>query len=290
MPRASVRLCTSQVLGLILAISKNLLSRVLVGIIAIPVIIYISLYGGLPIVVFASMVSLIGSYELSYLLSKSGRFVKYLLPLPVAIVTFLFSYQQFQIGLLVVIITALIMALVAVFSNNVQTLKNSLVNSIFAMIYPGVLLAAIPLLSHFDPDGGKWLVAMFIIIWCADTAAYFGGRATGKRKLASEVSPGKTVEGLWWGFLGALLSAVVICFTFLPPSELTFLLPVSIIISGIGVVGDLFESSLKRAVDVKDSSRIIPGHGGVLDRFDSVLFAAPLLYIFLRLRDLMAGI
>ncbi len=275
---------------MILAISKNLLSRVLVGIVAIPVVIYISLFGGLPIVIFAALVSLMGGYELTYILSYSNRVVRYFLPAAVGIITFIFSHQQYQLGLLVIVLTAFITALVAVFSNNVQTLKNTLVNYIFAMIYPGVLIASIPLLSHYSPNGGKWLVAMFIIIWCADTAAYFGGRATGKRKLASEVSPGKTVEGLWWGFWGALFSAAVICFTFLSPSELTFLLPVSIIISGIGVVGDLFESSLKRAAGVKDSSRIIPGHGGVLDRFDSVLFAAPSLYILLRLRDLIAGI
>jgi len=108
----------------------------------------------------------------------------------------------------------------------------------------------------------------------------------GKRKLSPAISPGKTFEGLWWGFAGAVLSALVIKFTFLNNANLYFIVFVSVILSGIGVIGDLFESSLKRNAGIKDSSTLIPGHGGVLDRFDSVLFAAPTLYLLLGLRDL----
>jgi phosphatidate cytidylyltransferase len=109
---------------------------------------------------------------------------------------------------------------------------------------------------------------------------------TGKHKLSPNISPGKTIEGLFWGLGGAALSAVIIKFTFMKDVDLAFIILVSIILSGIGVVGDLFESSLKRTAGIKDSSTLIPGHGGILDRFDSILFAAPALYMLLNLRDL----
>lgn len=125
---------------------------------------------------------------------------------------------------------------------------------------------------------GRWLLFAFLLVWAADTGAYFAGRRFGRHKLAPSISPGKTWEGVAGGLLltiaaGAL--AVVVL-----PAEMTpawFLLIA--LVFAVSVVGDLFESLLKRQAGVKDSGTLLPGHGGVLDRLDSLLAAAPMLIV-----------
>jgi phosphatidate cytidylyltransferase len=170
---------------------------------------------------------------------------------------------------------------------DIKWLKNSAVGMVFCLFYCGLLPSFIPLIYEYNPDGNKWLVSLFFIIWSYDTAAYFGGKATGKARLAPSISPGKTVEGLFWGFAGTIPMAVVLGLTLLSGQSMVLIISASIIISAAGIAGDLLESALKRSAGVKDSSSLIPGHGGILDRFDSILFAAPALYIILLLRDLI---
>jgi phosphatidate cytidylyltransferase len=114
-----------------------------------------------------------------------------------------------------------------------------------------------------------------------DSAAYFGGRAMGRHKLFERVSPKKTWEGAVWGLIGALGTAVVAKYTILPYLTLAESLVMGGIIGIFGQLGDLIESLLKRDAGVKDSSNLLPGHGGILDRFDSLLLVSPLLYIYL---------
>ncbi|WP_299890040.1 phosphatidate cytidylyltransferase [uncultured Lacinutrix sp.] len=128
----------------------------------------------------------------------------------------------------------------------------------------------------------KLLLGSFIIVWVNDTFAYLVGKNFGKQKLFPSISPKKTVEG----FLGGLLFACIASyFIFTYTETLTFnnWLILSVIISFIGTIGDLIESKFKRQAGVKDSGVIMPGHGGLLDRFDSVIFAAPFIYLFLRI-------
>jgi phosphatidate cytidylyltransferase len=121
--------------------------------------------------------------------------------------------------------------------------------------------------------GGQMVMYALLIVWLADSGAYFAGRAFGQRKLAPQVSPGKTWAGLWGGFAAcALLALAVALFKHLP---LLPLLAVTLVAGLFSVVGDLTESLCKRFAGVKDSGSLIPGHGGVLDRFDSLLAAVP---------------
>ena len=126
-----------------------------------------------------------------------------------------------------------------------------------------------------------------LIVWLADSGAYFAGRALGVRKLAPAVSPGKTWAGLWGGLLAcALLAALTARVTEVP---LQALLPVTLVAGLFSVVGDLTESLCKRFAGLKDSGSLIPGHGGVLDRFDSLLAAAPLLMLGIQLLPVLQG-
>lgn len=127
--------------------------------------------------------------------------------------------------------------------------------------------------------GLQWLLFGLIITWATDTFAYFIGLKFGKSKLAPAISPKKTIEGACGGIVGALLIGIIYAMMFEYPIMQISLL--SLGLSVIGQIGDLVESALKRERAVKDSGNILPGHGGILDRFDSLLFVIPTLYLIL---------
>ncbi|MEM7358714.1 MAG: phosphatidate cytidylyltransferase [Pseudomonadota bacterium] len=127
-------------------------------------------------------------------------------------------------------------------------------------------------------NGPLWILCFMVCVWAADIGAYFVGRRFGKTKLAPTVSPGKTVEGLLGGVAFALLLYVPILMMYFSTTAALLLLLTVIITVLISVVGDLFESKMKRHVNLKDSSQILPGHGGVLDRIDSLLSGAPFFF------------
>jgi len=133
----------------------------------------------------------------------------------------------------------------------------------------------------FAPQLSKHLLAFFfLVIFGSDSAAYYGGRTFGRHKLAPSVSPGKTWEGAVAGMLASLLLAAAAHYWFFPELPLRFALPLAAVMNVVGVLGDLTESALKRSAGAKDTAQILPGHGGVLDRIDSLLFNAPVIYYF----------
>ncbi len=126
--------------------------------------------------------------------------------------------------------------------------------------------------------GGFWITFLFVLVWGADTGAYFAGRALGRRKLAPLVSPGKSWEGVAGGLIAATVSGLLLLALFRVPAPGLLPLVVLILLTvAVSVVGDLFESMLKRRRGIKDSGNMLPGHGGILDRIDSLTAAAPLL-------------
>jgi len=133
-------------------------------------------------------------------------------------------------------------------------------------------------------DGKQWFVFLYFIIWASDIGAYAIGLPFGKRRLFEKVSPKKSIEG----FLGALVASAgmaLLCRVwFMPPLGMGEAVLIALLLAVVGTIGDLAESLLKRATGVKDSGGLIPGHGGILDRMDSMLFAAPVLYYYLRMR------
>lgn len=136
-------------------------------------------------------------------------------------------------------------------------------------------------LDQIDRWGGLTIAAILATIWVCDTAAYFGGLTLGRHKLFERVSPKKTWEGAVFGFVFAIAAMLLAQQMFLEYLSIVDAIVIGSIIGVFGQAGDLIESRLKRDAEVKDSSAIIPGHGGVYDRFDSLVFVAPILYLYI---------
>ena len=152
--------------------------------------------------------------------------------------------------------------------------------SLFPAIYLGVPIGALIVIR--DAGGPEGLFLLMLTVVVSDSAQYYSGRAFGRRPLAPRVSPKKTIEGAIGGFVfGAALMAILGEW-WLPQLDLAGRVMLGLVVVALGIVGDLFESMLKRSAGVKDSSTLIPGHGGILDRIDALLFAAPVYYIVLR--------
>jgi phosphatidate cytidylyltransferase len=167
------------------------------------------------------------------------------------------------------------------FSATVPSAALTLVGS----AYLGSLGGAAAALRVLPPEGdGAWRVVLLLaIVMVADTAAFFVGNAAGRRKLAPAISPGKTVEGALGGLAGGVAAAAAVRALGLPSVPLGHALLLGLGVAALGIVGDLVESLLKRWAGVKDSGTLFPGHGGMLDRLDSVLFGAPALYYYFAL-------
>lgn len=129
--------------------------------------------------------------------------------------------------------------------------------------------------------GPQLLSLFFLVIAAGDSGAYYVGRSLGKHKLAPKISPGKTIQGSIGGILGSILSATLCRYLFYPDLPLHHALGLGLVFNIVGQAGDLFESMLKRGSGAKDAASIIPGHGGLLDRLDSIVFNAPILYYYL---------
>ncbi|MGE3465403.1 MAG: phosphatidate cytidylyltransferase [Pyrinomonadaceae bacterium] len=151
------------------------------------------------------------------------------------------------------------------------------------VVFLGGFLVAMRVGFENRPNLSSHLLAyFFLVIFASDIGAYFAGRALGKHKLAPTISPGKTVEGLIGGILAAAGGAALATFWFFPDLPYEFSIPLAIVLAIVGVLGDLCESAIKRGAGAKDAASILPGHGGFLDRLDSLLFGAPILYYFAR--------
>lgn len=153
-----------------------------------------------------------------------------------------------------------------------------IVGLIYCGVFPGLAVRTL-----FFEQGHIWLFGLMAIVFSGDTFAYLVGRQFGKNKLLEVVSPKKTIEGAFGGLLGSAIAGVILGYFFLTHVPLWVMIILAVTTGLFAQVGDLYESLLKRVADVKDSGTIMPGHGGILDRLDGVLFAAPVYYVLVRL-------
>ena len=153
----------------------------------------------------------------------------------------------------------------------------ALVGVFYVGLFPGFAISLLGL-----SDGVVLFFGLLAIVFAGDTFAYFFGRFLGRRKLLESVSPKKTIEGALGGLIGSAIVGFCLQHFFIPELPLAQMIMIAVVSGAFAQVGDLFESLIKRLADVKDSGRIMPGHGGFLDRLDGVLFAAPVFAVLLR--------
>ena len=191
-----------------------------------------------------------------------------------------FLYQQ-QFPLLLVLSLIVILAGNFFLFSITDIKKSATENAVILMgfLYVPLLLGHIILL-RVAPHGIKWIFLLLFIVMLGDTGAYFVGCSLGRRKLYPLVSPNKSMEGALGGLVGSIGGALLVKYTFFSELTLFDALASAILLGILGQLGDLFESLLKRSFGVKDSGAIIPGHGGILDRLDSILFAVPAAYYY----------
>jgi phosphatidate cytidylyltransferase len=262
------------------------MARVLTAIVFLPILI-VALWYGSPIwfSAIAAAGVLLGLYEY-YRLAKRGGEVQGLLAAAATLATFYFGRHD----LIVAVIAALVIVelLVQLFSRADDEDFSEMIPSaairVFGVLYVAVLggyIIAISVIESPIPQlSAKLLSLFFLVVFAGDTAAYYTGRNLGRKRLAPRVSPGKTVEGLIGGLAGNVVAALIAHFWFFPELKIVHAIPLALVMGILGVTGDLCESMLKRGAKAKDAGHLIPGHGGLLDRLDSMLFNAPLLYYF----------
>ncbi len=268
---------------------SNRITRILVSIVAIPLILGVSYYGKIPFLIFVLGIGLIAFHEFASMSANKSISVNISVGLASVFLIILNSYfHYFNFKLLTLLIVFVILF------NELFRNKNSAILNIgttfIGIFYVGLFSASIidlrELFNSVESQyhyGGLLIIALFAAIWICDSAAYFLGTAFGKHKLFPRVSPNKSWEGAAAGFASAIatmIAAKLIGLNFLSWQDA---IVIGIIVGFIGQVGDLVESLIKRDANVKDSSSIIPGHGGIFDRFDSLLFTAPAVYLYFTL-------
>ena len=159
---------------------------------------------------------------------------------------------------------------------HIQELAWDLAVNNLGLVYLPLLLGHFIWLRYMS-QGQWWVLWLLFVVCCGDTMAYYTGKALGQRKFYPQVSPGKTWAGTWGGLAANLVVGVLVGRWLLPEVKILSLALLALLLGFIAMLGDLFESMLKRQAEVKDSSSLLPGHGGMLDRLDSLLFAAPAL-------------
>ena len=234
-------------------------------------------------VAFMAVACAIGLWELFAMLGAGGLAPFRVVGAACGAVLFLSIAEP---GLVVVpalpVVTVAIAAAALQRAREMSTSVPAAAATLLAAVYLGVLGGTIAALRVLPPEAdGAWRVTLLLaIVMTSDTFAYFAGSAFGRHKLAPLVSPGKTVEGLAGGLAGGVLAALLVRRFGLPEIPALAAVALGIVVSAFGVAGDLVESLMKRWAGVKDSGRLFPGHGGMLDRLDSLLFGAPVLYYY----------
>ncbi|HET6922809.1 MAG TPA: phosphatidate cytidylyltransferase [Anaeromyxobacteraceae bacterium] len=263
---------------------RNLAVRVATGLVLFPVAVWITWVGGLALAVTCAAVAAEGAAELVLMFEKrlgllgaAGVAVAGAFPLGAWLAWRHGGHQAPEWTGLALAFAVLALLSLAVFRPGpIEGAPRAMGVVALAWLYCGLLTSTlVGLRLHF---GFGWVIMAFVVTWANDTFAYFAGRLFGRHKLLERVSPKKTWEGFAGGVLGSLAGALVVRALLLGQVPPWAALAVAAGGAALGPLGDLAESMLKRAAGVKDSGRLIPGHGGLLDRIDALLFVAPWVY------------
>lgn len=253
-------------------------TRVIVGLTALAVVVGITFIGGIPFLLLALACGLVGGYEFYWMLTQGNMRPEMILGLVWLVLLALGGWQPTWFPSQVIVTLGFFAIFIRALTLPEQPLTTVLATAVPA-IYMGLMMAEGIGLRYLD-NGFWWIGLAFAIAWGNDTAAYFAGVTLGKHKIWPRLSPKKTWEGTVSGWIFAGFISVVI--VWLTPLNFSLILAAVLGLVGgvLGFFGDLSISMVKRQVGVKDSGHFFPGHGGMLDRLDSMLFVIPYVYLF----------
>ncbi len=264
--------------------------RSAVALIGIPLVFLIVLIGRIPFLIFVNIVLGMALWEFYLLAEKKGFYPSKILGVTATLVISWGMYLHYEKGIWSVLLFVFMVVLIfELFKGKMHALVNASI-TLFGILYISlfssfILIREIPLIVDRPYSTGGWLIMLiFLSIWICDTGAYVLGSTIGKHSLYKRISPKKTWEGAFGGlFIGI---GAAIGFNTLFALRLLFVdsLIIGIIVGTVGQLSDLIESMFKRDAGVKDSSSFLPGHGGILDRFDSPLLVGPSIYLYLMIR------
>jgi phosphatidate cytidylyltransferase len=269
------------------------MSRIITALVVLPVLIASILISWLQplFVLLAAAALVLGLFEFYVLAKKrdlkpdavagyiaaAGLFVIFYITRPWQLLDMLFLIQ----AVLVIFIPGTLIAATlrgAPFDKMLASAGATILGVLYVVFLGGHLVAVRT--GFNQPLSADLLSFFFLVLMGSDTGAYYVGRALGKHKLAPTISPGKTWEGVAGGIAASLILATIAHYWFFPELPLKLALPLAAVMTALGILGDLTESALKRGAGTKDAAKLLPGHGGILDRLDSLLFNAPLIYYF----------
>jgi len=266
---------------------KTVVVRILSSMIYGPLMLVCAWFGGYALQILLSLVTILGIREF-YILARDHKEVKLLLPVLIIcglLVTWSIFFFEFTYVVPLFVLFLFLFLAWEVFANREQHAVEKTSYSIFVLIYIPLLLSFLYLVRTLE-HGKFLLIILYGCIWLTDSAAYFLGVRFGKHKNIFRSSKSKSIEGFVAGIITAFVSAyllnqlVHLIFGYFVLNSWKDIVAYGIIVGFLGQLGDLVESNLKRDFGVKDSSNLIPGHGGILDRFDSLLISAPFLYFY----------
>jgi phosphatidate cytidylyltransferase len=253
-----------------------MLKRTISALIALPILIFALYSGGLVMDILALIVSLIGLYEFYHCFREID-----ISPFKViGYVSTISAYVCliFELGVTFLYMTFMILLFMTMIYFVHRRTDNSFYEAaitVFGFMYVTISLIHVPMLERLDSSLIVWYP--FIIAFVTDTSAYFSGKFFGRHKLIPDVSPNKTKEGAIGGVLGSILASGIFAYLF-EPSLLAFAVVIGLFGSIFSQYGDLLASKIKRFVGIKDYGNIMPGHGGILDRFDSIIVTSPFVF------------
>jgi phosphatidate cytidylyltransferase len=266
---------------------SNTSTRIIISFIAIPVIVAVCYIGKIPFLLFILAIGLLSFYEFSIMVRNKESNTNLLIGFVAILSIIINSYYTFIKYEVLIICVAVLLLITELFRNNKSAIHN-LGSSLLGIFYFGVFASTIICIREFFNasdvlyiEGGYIIISMLVTIWICDSAAFFLGTAFGKHKLFPRVSPNKSWEGAIAGFVFAVLTMIAARIILLDFLSWQDVIVIGFIVGILGQIGDLIESLIKRDAGVKDSSAIIPGHGGIFDRFDSLLFSSPFVYLYM---------
>lgn len=263
---------------------SNFATRMLINVIGVPALLLLIGLGGIPFILFLTVMAFIAQVELYLLMRKKGA-DPLIAPAVLAGIVWMFASYYRPDSLFYLLIGLVTLLFLSGLFRKIQGATVDLAGTLLGFIYLPVLISTVILMRNIDGSGRSIVTLLFVTIWICDALAFVFGKWLGRRKIAPLISPHKSYAGCIGGLFGAVATVLIFYYLKWTPDfmNLNQLIIFALLAGVFGQAGDFVESVFKRDAGVKDSSNLLLGHGGMLDRFDSLFIGAPVIFLYIKL-------